>query len=111
MRAFLVIASILAAPIGAANAEPDEIRIPVTSADLISEESLAALMARVENAADIVCKQDHAMPLALGGQRDCRKRAVRAAIERTRIEPLKQYYASYERAHKQNLDWPTLAER
>ena len=111
MRAFLIIASIVAVPLGIANAEPDEIKVPVTSAELQTEEGLAALMSRVEDAAKTMCKQDHMMPLALGTERDCRKRTIRAALETAKIEPLTAYYASYERAHKPDTAWPTLAAR
>ena len=95
MRTILIAATIALAPLGAANAAQQEVRVPVTSADLQSEESLAALVARIEKAADSVCKRmDSNTPLVAGVRQACVRDSVYEAILGAKIEPLTYYYTT-----------------
>ena len=92
MRAFLVSACIAATTIGAAQAQPTEIRIPVSSTDLQSDANLAVLVSKIEAGAKTLCSHDDSVPLSLSTKRDCEKAAVRAAIDDSKLQPLENYY-------------------
>jgi UrcA family protein len=73
----------------AAAADPVSIRVPVANSDLQSSYSVAALYARVEDAAREPCRMSN-RPLAMT-HASCMREVVGKAIARAEIAPLTAY--------------------
>jgi UrcA family protein len=111
MRTILLATALVLAPLCAFAADPESITIKDSDSDLKSEESLAALMTRIEDAANTVCKRvPHNMPLAAGARPMCRRTAVREAISEADIEALSAYYAETKSPARREMS-ATLASR
>ncbi|MEJ0061234.1 MAG: UrcA family protein [Terricaulis sp.] len=78
-----------------ASANPTEVRVPVTSADLESPEAILSLYQRVNEAAASVCAEimqgDHP---AYRSRRQCRIALVDQALATSTVEPLTRFHAA-----------------
>jgi UrcA family protein len=112
MRTILLTAALVLAPLGAVAAEaPDTVTIKVTPADLRTEQSLAALMERIEDAADSVCKREQSGAILIAGARSsCRRTAVSEAIRDADIEALTVFYTNAQAPAPREMS-ATLASR
>ena len=110
MRAMFASILFAALPISAQAAQVDTIKINVTPADLRSEESLAALLKRIETAAKDVCYQTNNSLQPLDRTAGCESVAVKDAIDDAKIQALSDYYASLD-APKAKWRDATLASR
>jgi UrcA family protein len=82
----------IAAP---ASANPTEVRVPVTSADLESPEAIANLYQRVNEAAASVCAEIMSVePTPYSSRRQCRLDLVDHAMDDSTVEPLTRYHAA-----------------
>jgi UrcA family protein len=111
MRTILLTAALLGLPL-TAGADQTSISIAVAKDQLTTDAALAAVVAKIEEAAKTLCKQEIGAPLlSLGGERDCRRASVRAAISNSGIAPLSAYYASVSGDRGDETASPTLASR
>ncbi|MDX2275398.1 MAG: UrcA family protein [Hyphomonadaceae bacterium] len=91
----LVLAATLTALAGVASAEPTSISVPFTQADLQSQEAIASLYERIEQAAERVCRDPSSTFYTT--MSTCKADAIEDALERADIAPLLVYAETMER--------------
>lgn len=98
----LVLTAAMTSLAGAAAAEPQTIRLPVSQAETQTAQGVADLYGRIEDAAEELCRIENRA--AQTTYRSCVREVIANAVDRAEIAPLADYAAALEGGHADSFE-------